>query len=679
MKAIIWKELRENFKWAVLALLALTLAEIYALASGRTRSDPYQAVTLAGSSFLLVTSFGCALIGAAIGALQILPELRRDQWASLLHRPVSRSMIFLGKVAAGILLYLLATVPPFMASVAFVATPGQFAAPLVPGLLIPGLSDIGMGLVFYSLALLLCLHRQRWLGSRGAIALSILPAFAYHLTVGLPFFLLFFSAILLLLAGWGAILSNGPSGARPWITKVAMIAVIFMGCFAVFLLLGKLFQLTSRTTPFESVTFKSFRIFKDGKIFIFTQTGNTSFSLTDFEGNPVTDERYAGNDTGNKTVRMEYLFRVTPHKFSQQSLFLRRMYRNAFSCLRVANPFTYDSAEIWFHNIAGNYFVGYDKLSRRRAAFCSAMGYQPANATPSPFPYKLQTTMSRGSSALYWSGSRLYKMDFTERTMTVVYQAENDTIHGALNVAADFEKTGFTLILLSRDILLLDKEGKLVFSIPYSHDPAIWNMFQIGTNAAMDRLYVIYSPGFWWHVDSDKLNRQTYLDVIDMQGKVLQSHGLPAQISAEPSGWLYNYGFAILPGLPVALATLHKHFSDDKISSFVPQTLWPSFVVPKEKLFLVFGVSAVLAIVVGIWSLRVGFKRSQSLKWTLFVLLFGAPAFLAFRLASDWPTRVRCPQCGRPRQIDQQNCASCSEEWARPKASGTEVFDLASS
>ena len=102
----------------------------------------------------MVTSFGCALLGAALGTLQILPELRRDRWVALLHRPVPRETILLGKLAAGLFLYLLAATLPFLASVAFVATPGQFAHPLVPGMLIPGLGDLLLGTVFWLPAVL---------------------------------------------------------------------------------------------------------------------------------------------------------------------------------------------------------------------------------------------------------------------------------------------------------------------------------------------------------------------------------------------------------------------------------------------------------------------------------------------------------------------------------------------
>ena len=145
MKTIIWKELRENLRWSALALLCLTLAEIYALCQQRnhaTGGDVYNNLTVCSSAFLMVTSFGYSLVGAALGVVQILPELRRDQWAALLHRPVSRSAIFFGKVCAGLLLYFLATAPPLLASVAYAAAPGQFPRQKPYIARIPDFSDL---------------------------------------------------------------------------------------------------------------------------------------------------------------------------------------------------------------------------------------------------------------------------------------------------------------------------------------------------------------------------------------------------------------------------------------------------------------------------------------------------------------------------------------------------------
>ena len=104
MKMMLWKEFRENFKWAVLALLALTMAEFYVLSSENAnfQSANDNDITLCSSSFLLVTSFGSAVIGAALGVVQILPELRRDvslvAWCSQLR---GEDRLLLRRIPAG--------------------------------------------------------------------------------------------------------------------------------------------------------------------------------------------------------------------------------------------------------------------------------------------------------------------------------------------------------------------------------------------------------------------------------------------------------------------------------------------------------------------------------------------------------------------------------------------------
>ena len=54
-----------------------------------------------------------AVFGAALGFLQVFFESHGDRRSLLLHRPFSRSQIFLGKAVAGVGLYLLALGIPF--------------------------------------------------------------------------------------------------------------------------------------------------------------------------------------------------------------------------------------------------------------------------------------------------------------------------------------------------------------------------------------------------------------------------------------------------------------------------------------------------------------------------------------------------------------------------------------
>jgi ABC-2 type transport system ATP-binding protein len=92
-RAMAWKELRENTRWAVLALLLLSAGMAYGLRQVRLSQDiAYNSdgQSLTSNAFVPTTVFGCALAAILLGLMQTLPERRPDPWAFLVHRPVSR-------------------------------------------------------------------------------------------------------------------------------------------------------------------------------------------------------------------------------------------------------------------------------------------------------------------------------------------------------------------------------------------------------------------------------------------------------------------------------------------------------------------------------------------------------------------------------------------------------------
>lgn len=680
---MIWKELRENFKWAALALTVLVLAELYALSTARDGFDNFNNITLCSTMFLLVTSFGCSLVGAAIGTLQILPELRRDQWAALLHRPVTRGTIFFGKAAAGLGLYFFATTLPFLMSVACVAIPGQFAAPLVPGLLLPGLSDLFLGMVFYFLALLLCLHRGRWLGSRGAILLSVLPVFVLHLTAGWPFLLPLGASLVLLLAAWGAMLANGSMRDRPLPARMACVTVIFTGSYTALLLAGALVQLIPHKAKPSSTIYTRFEIAQDGRVFLASQKGDGSeMTLTDTEGKPVTDEHYAGNNRGGKFCQLLPLAWHLKKYAELEISLLRRMPRYTGNYVRPVER-DYDSKELWYFLVGRNYFVGYDKLSRRCVGICDGKGFHSAGTDAIPFAKKVQTPMwGFLKNHLYWAGTQLYSVDFSERSIKPIFNAENNAIYGALNVAPAFDKTGFIAVALENEVRIFDSEGKPLVIIPYRHDTAIWGELSIATNAAMDRIYLQYSPDFYTQSANPSARQQpTFLDVIDLQGKILNSYSLPAgHFSPTPPDWLHQFYTYTSPPVPALVGTIFRRVFPSEVPEFYHSEYpRPSWVVAPEELPILFGVSLVLAVLAWFQASRTGFPTRNAWRWSLFVFCLGLPAFITFRLASDWPARVRCPRCGRKRPVETGECPSCHQNWPLPQPSGSEVFDVPSS
>ena len=679
MKTMIWKELRENFKWAVLALLGLTLAEFYTLSEQRQNpsGNYYIDLTLCSSTFLLVTSFGCSVIGAALGIVQILPELRRDQWAALLHRPVSRGVIFFGKVAAGLLLYFAATLLPFLASVIYVAMPGQFSAPLVPGLMLPAFSDVFLGPVFYFAAILLCLHRGRWFGSRGLLGLSVLPVFLLHLSTGWPFLAPILSALVFLLAAWGTMLSNGPIRGRPWVARIAQVAVTLSGALTAWIIVILGLQFLPQGTVRSALTYTEFQVTHDGQVFLSTQHGDGATPvMTDMTGKVITDERYVGNNAYGNFCQLLPLanFDRDPDK---PNPYLSREPRDLQNYVLIVQQ-GYAAKELWFLLVRENYFIGYDKLSRRCVGIFDADGYKPPGATPKPFPLPVKNSVYYSDPFYCWSGPQLYALDFSERTMKPLFNAQDQRIFGArdLNRENSAAKSPRVFVALDDGLHLLDSQGKSVLVIPYRHDPGMWSELWAAENPDRNQVYLQFSHDQWLVPLPQPV--PVFLDVFDAQGNFVQTYNHPSEASEPaPEGWTTRLAEATSPLLPVLLVTIYDHVFPPSAPAIETGTFsGPSFQVELSGMMSLFAVTLGLGILTFFWARRVGFSPGRVRLWTLFVLCFGLPGLVTFRLVSDWPTRVRCPRCERRRPIATDECPGCHQPWPIPAANGAEIFEL---
>ncbi len=79
MSAIIWKEFRENLRWAVLWMLAIGAAMAFVLYQS---SRPYmwsEGGSLLSGGFMMITIIGSALGASLLGLVQTVPERRRGR------------------------------------------------------------------------------------------------------------------------------------------------------------------------------------------------------------------------------------------------------------------------------------------------------------------------------------------------------------------------------------------------------------------------------------------------------------------------------------------------------------------------------------------------------------------------------------------------------------------------
>lgn len=679
MKTIIWKELRENLKWAALALLCLTLAQTFALYQQRDNvSSVASNITLCSPAYLLVGLVGCIVVGAGLGALQILPELNRDRWAALLHRPVSRSTIFFGKVAAGLLLYLLATVVPLLVSVIYVALPGQFPTPFIPRMIAPAASNVALGVAFYSLALLVSLTRGRWFGRRALLVLSVLPLLLFHFLTTWIFLPPLVLSLLLLTAACGVMSGNG--SVRPGFVAArlgfnlvvvsAVQSVLVLLLFAV-IILSQLGQQDSA----DSIT-RHFVVSREGKVFLHYYSDGSFKNLTDMDGTPVTDERYTGNEAGANLVYPSFLTSNLKSElvFSQAEI-AGGPPRNARKYLEVVKG-TQGEGEYWYYLVGQNYFVGYDKLRRRPVGICDRDGFHPVGTTPKPFPIPLvNTTRGADMPSLFWAEGQLYRMDFGDRRMQRLFTASTGRIYAVMGLSSG-NKAIYYAIALENALQLLDPLGAPVVSIPYSHDVNIWNSLSACTLPGGDRIFVEYIPGYKSAAAPNMPARPTFLDEYDLQGNLLHSYSTrpnPASRATPDRSGLVS--FAVAPLLPTTIAVIaspgppqDEPSFGDFLAEMSLQRTAPRF------LAVLLGISLVLAGVAYWWVRHVGFSRDAALGWAAFVCCFSLPGLIAFRLAADWPTRVQCPACSRRRSLQIEQCPACHQGWPGPASNGTEIF-----
>ncbi len=94
MKQLLWKELRENLKWALLGFLFVYFMLNY--------SSVKRGFFFEDFSTLSTFSFTAVFLGFALGLLQVYTESAPDRWAFLMHRSASARQIVLSKVIVGI-------------------------------------------------------------------------------------------------------------------------------------------------------------------------------------------------------------------------------------------------------------------------------------------------------------------------------------------------------------------------------------------------------------------------------------------------------------------------------------------------------------------------------------------------------------------------------------------------
>jgi hypothetical protein len=661
MKQLLWKEIREITKWALLGLILFFIACFYALSTAGEESYSYN-ITFCHPTFLMVTSFGYSLFGIALACIQLIPEFSRDQWATLLHRPMARSRVLFAKVLVGLSVYMLCTLLPLAASVVYVTTPGNFAAPFTPPLLLPAISDWCVGLCFYALTLLMCLHKGKWIGSRGILAIAGAFIFIAHLLPYLPFSLPLFAFCVFMTASMGAITSGRVIKLRPRFTRGAFVIAVLIGSCGLLTLIFSGNDLLMRNSYSYMTAYRGFYITEDGIVLTSQPSKDLSKNfLFDPEGKNVTDQ-YDQSDRQKLRTLFSYAYRSWYSNKKRPYFFTRYS-----SALVEPLQLGMNDRERWYYLSNRNYAIGYDRVTKQCLGIIDHSGFHSEKAPLQPFPENSEVIRgsSSGDGTFYLkTPTEIFDVNLLDRSVTPFYKIEGPDLFGFMGFGFDMQNPQFFVAALENEIQILDRSGKKLFAIPYAYDIEQWGYLSIATDKSANRFFFGYQPLF---SRAGKPLPQ-YLVVTDNTGHTLHQYELPDEAVIKPSLWKR------LPKIlsaPPAIQTWNYLRKSDL-------TYFQSLLFTKPtigELLSIFGATFILAAFTIYVCRRQQRTWPASLGWAVLVFFFGLPGLLTFRLASDWPIRQRCPSCQKRRPIETHTCPACAATWPVPKLTGREVFE----
>jgi hypothetical protein len=681
MKSLIWKECRENLKWAVLPVLVL--GGLMALLGPPS---------LMNYSALLVLGLIAAVFGAVLGFLQVFPESHGDKRSLLLHRPLSPSRIFLGKAAVGVVLYLLAVGIPFAGSVAWIAAPGHVAEPFRWPMALPWFADILTGVAYYFAGMLTAQREARWYGSRGlGLAAAV---FCTFLVWVVPEFWQALLAVAVMgalvgVAAWGSFLAGGAYAPQPRLAKAALAGTLLAGL----LVVGVTVKVLAGGCVFERYQ-SYYTLDREGRVLVVRWRPGDFQSVTDLDGQRP--EALRGRQLDSSAIREIEATTSAPFWPEYQSY--RSSGRFSVRCRNESSS----GDERWFYVPEEGLLRGYDGLSKRLIGSCGPDGFVPADREPRQrfhgTAYHSTFLYEAGTAYFLSLPDGVYALDFARHTIRTLFTPpEGQTVLSAVRWKDDREKWSRAFVVTDQSLYVLDEAGAPLLSAPLAYDRAEYGRVSVAQLEAPRRFAVWYEPSWYLSIDAGK-TMPSHLVEYDAEGREVARRTVPPRpLNAAPPG-LALFGLATPPAEAAVVAGATREsvtaarqtqgrevkpvvfFVAVPTQLFIPgagpdMAATGGVVLAYRALIVLSAVACALAC----WLLarRYAFSRPRCAGWALCGLLCGWVGLALMLVALDRPARVSCPSCRKPRRVDRERCEHCGGPHALPAPDGTEVFEAA--
>jgi hypothetical protein len=660
MKTLIWKDLREHLALALIALVVslfvlvpayqACVAALMETLAGRLHTDRFNPQPLLADNLLNGAAIFCALFASLLGWRQVRSESHRDLRAFLLHRPVTRARIFIGKVVAGLALYALGAGLPFAILVAVARIPGNVAAPFEWSMVQPLLGCFLGGSAGYFGGMLTGLWQGRWWASRGLglgavmvvmMGVLALPEFWQVLVViGLV-------SGVMGSAAWKAFQGQGDDGTATSLGQAVLAVAFLPGAMIAVMFVAFLGTTLLGRPESQPPRFESYVMARDGTVYLLA-TSPQEVSLLHVDRTPVIHPETGGpidmSAMGNFLAHGAYL-----HIHGRDQVAVRS-YRQA---ARYFQLWRFDHAALWYWRANGE-IVGYDFATRRVSARIRPPGADERFLRPQE-----TRAIQRWSQPLTLASSiALYRIDPARRSAESLFTMPAGEIIMAAGEATHGELAHHVVVASQRQIRMLTADGTVVWELPS-------NAEQHGDHVI--HVYALDAPGRYcvWIVPTQRVDPTTAEPMPTQAIWLSEADGLERRVELPP-----------LERQP-SVSTRR----DQVAMALVPPVVTIPMTAGRRTSLLDGGVAsglvvAGLCVLVG-WGIghRHGLLPRQQAGWAVFHLLFGLPGLLVSLAVQEWPTREPCPGCQRPRAVDRSDCPTCGAGFAPPQRDGTEIFE----
>lgn len=657
MKALLIKELRENFKIGVVALVMFTLLVlgvgfsysrfIHAMALGaRSPQTEWNSLhPLASETFLLAVTSFCGLFGVLLGWLQIHNEKHRDLWAFLIHRPAPRTHLFWAKTIAGLTLYSLAAGVPLFSFLFWMSIPGNLAAPFEWAMAWPLAASFLLGMVWYFGGMLTRLREARWYASRAlglgvaVVATGTTVAFSQWWQMALA---LAGCGVLLAFVVWGAFHSHGYYEPQPVLGKMALTTSLTLGA-TVIVTFGAMLIVYLAPGLLVHEPWRQYVMLNDGIVYKQISRWNGRIELQGLNGNVIKGV----NSWQDISARFCPTLHLTP-KMNQPD--------------RHGPLFTYWDATpdtIWFHWTRYGRLVGYNLATRRLLGNLGPSGFAFGRSQPGErfaIPAQYVPSMSR---QMLHTATTLYEVNIQSRTVRPIF---NTTTDDPIFAAGHALGAGpYVAVLTHHWLQLIGPDDRTLWRIPFEQPRPDYTDVRISSIDIKDGRYAVWvGPSH----EADQRNPgklPTHVTWLSASQDALDKKVLLPPLSSPNEGNALRDKFVSVVMPPVMILTFF--LAADEL-------------VPWQLPAIGLAIALLIFVPLGAWrARRYSFSLPAQIAWAIFHLFSGLPGFLAFLAVHDWPARERCHNCNKLRAVNRQQCEHCASDFPPPSRDGTEIFE----